>query len=255
MLTIGDLILLIDCGTNTETPIEQKRRNPFLIDYLDACGVDHIDYWIVTHWHNDHCYNVSQLLELYGSDDTVVYGVTPKYYSKLAPQPKGTYRQMKDGDRLQAGPLDIRCVGPEYSDSISGLKNRESLNFVVTYGSVRCLFTGDWMDKTVRDRWGDLIKDIDVLKFPHHAVPPYAINRFVYRMMNPRVVLIPSRERGRLRTYTQNEAGLTGDIIMLNVVDGHDIVSTDGINLWTAVGVTAGEYPLGDLVPPRETAE
>ena len=251
LLKIGDVVILVDCGTNTKDPIAWKRPSHFLMDYLNACGIDHIDAWFVTHWHNDHCYNVSQLLELYGTDDTIVYGVSPEYLKALAPQPKGTYKQLIDGDHLQIGPLDIRCIGPEYREDLTGGKNSESMNFIVTYGNVRYLFTGDYMHKSVMERWGELIRDTDVFVFPHHGTQPYAINRFCYKMINPRVVLICSRERGNVRLYARNQAGITSDALFLNIMDGNILVSTDGVNLWTATNVTAGEYPLGDLVPPR----
>ena len=108
------------------------------------------------------------------------------------------------------------------------------------------------MQKSIQDRWGDLIRDIDIFKFPHHGIQPLAVNRFVYQLINPRVILLPSRERGQIRVFAKRDAGLTGDAVYLNIKDGNVLVSTDGINIWTATEVTPGEYPLGNLVPPRE---
>ena len=34
--------------------------------YLEAVGVTHVDAYIVTHWHLDHCMNVNHILERWG---------------------------------------------------------------------------------------------------------------------------------------------------------------------------------------------
>lgn len=54
------------------------------------------------------------------------------------------YQQMKDGDELTIGGwLTVNCVGPETVKN-NGNQNMDSLNFVLTYGQKRMLFTGDY---------------------------------------------------------------------------------------------------------------
>ena len=251
LLTVDDLVLLIDCGTNSTVPIAQHSNNPPLFGYLAASGIDHVDMHIVTHWHNDHCYNVDTLAEMYGTGDLVVYGVTEELYSELRPLPVGTYRQLKDGDRLKAGPLDILCVGPEYRDFPDSPFNIFSLNFIITYGNIRFLFTGDWVDKTVLTRWKDEIADIDVLDFPHHGLEPICMEQESMKQINPRVITITSHERGTVRRFCK-QSGLAEDPVFLSVLDGNTQIITDGTALWYASHVKPGEFPDGEAVPPRK---
>ena len=256
LLTVGDLVMLIDCGTNCDNrSISEHIYNRPLFEYLEASGIDHVDMHIVTHWHNDHCYNVNMLMEKYGSDDTVVYGVSAEIFRDLSPLAGGTYRRLNDGDRFSAGPLDILCIGPEYMENRPGIYNHDSLNFIVTYGSCRFLFTGDWMDKTVYDRWKDEIADVDVFHFPHHGMEPLYITKECMHQANPRVILITGRQRGLVKQFVR-QAGLDMDaVVYLSVMDKNCMVICDGENLWTATGVGPGEFPAGDPVPPRAVPE
>ena len=163
LLTVGDLVILVDCGTNITVPISDNAGNPLLFGYLEASGIDHVDVHFVTHWHNDHCYNVDRLSALYGTEDTIVYGPSAEILKALSPLPFGTYRQLKDGDHLTVGPLDILCVSPPFKENLSGQSNSQSLNFIVTYYDIRIMFTGDFMDWSLLRRWGDTLADVDIL--------------------------------------------------------------------------------------------
>ncbi len=248
LLTVEDTVILVDCGTNTTDPIRERHTNAPLFDYLEASGIDHMDAHFVTHWHNDHCYNVDTLSRLYGTEDTVVYGPSEKIYAEFRNLPNGVYRQLKNGDRLTVGPLEILCVGPARS-RITGEKNIDSLNFIVYYGEHTFMFTGDWVDRTVRTRWEQEITDIDVFSFPHHALKPIAINKETYAVINPRVVMIPSNERGNAREFALYTARVKRDAVYLSGKEGNALVTSDGVDLWTATWVTPGTLSLGDKVP------
>ena len=251
LLTVGDYTVLVDCGTDSTLPIAQHVHNYPLFDYLEAVGIDHVDLYFVTHWHNDHCYNVNYFLGLYGTENTVTYGVSEEYFPGLAPLPAGTYQQMINGGHVQIGPLDILCIGPVDQENLTGNINPQSMNFIVSYGSHRFLFTGDWVDQTVADRWPDEITGIDVLSFPHHGHEPMYITRKCYAMMNPRVVLIPGRGSYNVRKFVKS-LGLLDHTVLLSGNDGNILVTSDGSSLWVASHVRPGEFPVGDLVPVTE---
>ena len=252
LLTIGDIVILVDCGSNTEAPISAGYHNYPLLKYLDASGIDHVDVYLVTHWHNDHCYNVNVLLGLYGTENTIAYGTSPALYEELYPLAAGTYRQLKDGDRLTIGPLDVLCVGPEYRENITGTFNADSLNFIVTYGKVRAFFDGDFIQTSILERWSDEITDLDIVSFPHHGINLEEQSPKVYHVLNPRVTMIPSQERGKVREYALYTAYCKQDAVYLSSRDGHILVNTDGKNIWYNLDVTPGELPLGTLLPPRD---
>lgn len=249
---MDDYTVLIDCGTNTMQPISANHQNAALFNYLAASGIDHVDVYFVTHWHNDHCYNVNTLLKLYGTKKTVVYGPTKKIYKELRPLATGKYRQMKDGDHFAAGPLDILCIGPEYSEKLTGLVNEESLNFIVTWNGLRILFTGDYVQKSVYARWKKEIKNIDVLSFPHHGLNPIYITAKCYKRMNPRVVLIPGRNGANVRNFAIKKVGIGKDALYLSSSKGHIMITYDGSKLRYATNVRPGQFPKGKRVPERE---
>lgn len=252
LLTVGDLVILVDCGTNITVPIANHAGNPPLFNYLAASGIDHVDVHFVTHWHNDHCYNVDTLSELYGTDDTIVYGASPNLLKDLDPLPHGTYVQLKDGDQLTIGPLDVLCVSPPYKEEgLGALNNNQSLNFIVTYKDIRIMFTGDYMDWTLLRRWGLTLLDIDILSFPHHGINnPIAVTKEVYQIVNPYLVLVPGGERGVVRKIA-NEARARTDPVVYCTKDGNILATTDGSDIWVATQVKEGTFPLGEKLPPR----
>ena len=251
LLTVDGIVILVDCGSDTMLPISGGYHNYQLLEYLEASGIDHVDAHFVTHWHNDHCYNVNVLGELYGTADTVVYGTSPELFPELSPLAAGTYRQLKDGDQLTIGPLDILCVGPPYRENIAGTTNGDSLNFIVTYGHVRTLFTGDFILTSILKRWRNEITDLDILSFPHHGIGLNEQSPDVYRVISPRLVFIPSHEGWKVRDWAVNTVLSKQDAVFCSSRSGHALATTDGENIWYSTGVAPGETPLGTLLPPR----
>ena len=257
ILTVGDLVILVDCGSDSTEPIGSGIWNKPFFEYMEALKIDHVDVHFVTHWHNDHCYNVNIIAEMYGKDDLIVYGVSPEIWPELDPLARGTYKQLKDGDQLTIGPLEVLCVSPPYREDLHGHTNRESLNFIVTYGNNTFMFTGDYMDWTLYKRWKDVLeRKVDVLSFPHHGLAnPLSVTKEVYKLVDPRVILVPGGERGVIKSFAMREAHVGYDAIYLCNKDGNLLVTSDGENLWVAQDVVPGELPLGEAVPPRKTGE
>ena len=53
----------VNLGCGEAWPNKPERLLP---QYLEAVGVTHVDAYIVTHWHLDHCMNVNYILERWG---------------------------------------------------------------------------------------------------------------------------------------------------------------------------------------------
>lgn len=64
LIRFGNTTVLIDGGE--AWPNKPERLLP---QYLEAVGVTHVDAYIVTHWHLDHCMNVNYILERWGGVD------------------------------------------------------------------------------------------------------------------------------------------------------------------------------------------
>ena len=149
-IRVGDIEIMIDGGK----PVPFA-NNDDVLNNLTALGATELDMYIITHWHLDHCENVNVVLEEFGTPETVVYSPSEKVPEKLndgkhlerflyvAPLVNGVYRQMKQGDVIEIGPLTIYCVGPANGGRY-GRANADSLNFVLQYGTRRMLFTGDY---------------------------------------------------------------------------------------------------------------
>ncbi len=246
LITAGGTVILVDCGLDTDDPGASSDR---MFAYLEAVGIDHVDAHIVTHWHNDHAYNVPALNRLYGTADTVVYGVSAELPARFAPLANGVYRQMSDGGRIAVGPVEILCVGPEAGER-TGEQNRDSLNFIVFWGAHRFLFTGDWFDYTVARRHREEIDRIDVLCFPHHGLSPMAVRAETMRILSPRVILIPGsgQNEDAVKDFIFHACNVKVMPRFYSNRDGNAQVISDGVNLFTAYGMAPGELPAGKPV-------
>ncbi len=250
LLTVGDTVVIVDAGLDTDANADTNGR---LFDYFEALGIDHVDAHFVTHWHNDHAYNVNAINEMAGREDTVVYGTSAELPERFQPLVHGCYRQLKDGDRVTVGPLEILCVGPA-ADDLDGTNNRHSLNFIVYYGQHTFMFTGDWVDGSVNTRWREAITDIDVLSFPHHGLTPICMTSPAIRTMSPRVVLIPGplKNEKNVKNFMLNESSIRFYPRFYSNNDGNILVISDGVTLRTAYGVRPGELPEGKAVKERK---
>lgn len=236
LIMVEDTTVMVDCGTNTTEVIIPN--NP-LLEYIAAAGVDHMDAHFVTHYHNDHASQIDFLSELYGNDQTVLYGPSPSLPSRFLPLPNGEYRQLKDNDEVDIGPLHFLCLGPESAD-ITGEVNRDSLNFLMTYGDTVFFFTGDYVASDMVKRHGDLLGSIDVMTFPHHGLQPFAITTYVLSQIPASVVLIASNAAGPARVYCQHN-GLDAKVYGSGQFD-HIVVETDGKEINVETRVQPGQF-------------
>ncbi len=186
LLKWGDMSLMIDGGNAYPAhPTDDVQR------YLRASGIDKLDAYIITHWHLDHCMNLNLVLAEFGDENTIVYSPSTELHPDYAPLAAGTYQQMTDGQEVMLGNLKINCVGPETLKQ-NGRCNADSLNFVVTYGQRRFLFTGDFAASgNFNNKWTSLISGVDVLQFPHHAIEPFEIGSVAMAHVRPTYIVVP----------------------------------------------------------------
>lgn len=233
LLRVGDINIMIDGGNaNPKLPTDD------VVEYLRAAGVDRLDAIIITHWHLDHCMNLNDALEAFGDVDTVVYSpatrVPEEIFNgsvtvKIGPLVTGTHQQMKMGDVLEMGGMTITCIGPEKL-SMNGGCNSDSLNFVLQYGSRRILFTGDFaQSKCINGEYRELCADVDVLKFPHHAIEPFEIGTTALHTSRPDYVLVPGVvNKYKVWNFADNLGVKFPQENVLTNADGHVVILTDG---------------------------
>lgn len=232
----GDIEMLIDGGK----PVPFA-RNTDVLDNLRALGATELDMYIVTHWHLDHCENVNPVLEAFGTAETAVYSPSEEVPEKVshdkgplmvAPLVNGVYRQMKQGDVIEVGPLTITCIGPAEVKQ-KGKVNGDSLNFILQHGRRRILFTGDYTGTKDVQAFEELCSQVDVLKFPHHGSTPYEIKPAAMRIVAPTYVLVPSTFNNYQVYKYFKDNGV--EVPRENVVtqrEGHIVVVTDGADFF-----------------------
>lgn len=181
----GDVAIMIDGGNDS------GKGPDVMMNYLRAAGFDRLTAYIVTHYHADHAGNLELIMAEFGDENTIVYGPSETLPEELFTLPTGEYRQMRLDDQFSIGNLSIHCLGPE-NITKNGHTNVDSLNFLVTYGSRRFLFTGDFAQSGLYlERYAEVVADVDVLKFPHHGLEPFYIGERTLQLVNPSIVLVP----------------------------------------------------------------
>lgn len=245
-IRLGDIEIMIDGGNP-----RPKQKNEDVINYLRDVGADKLDAHIITHWHLDHCMNINAILTEFGDENTVVYSPSTEVPQKvtgdtnnsvtvqIAPLAAGTHRQMVMGDVIQIGPITITCIGPE-TVKYNGKQNVDSLNFVLQYGTRRFLFTGDYAQSgCINNHFKELCSDVDVLKFPHHAIETsnggYEISTKAMKTVSPEYVLVPSGKNNYKIWQFVNSYG--GKIPRENVMTNSEdvvVIVTDGGELFEA---------------------
>ena len=233
LIRVGDVEIMVDGGN-----ADPRQPTDEVVEYLRAAGVQRLDAYIITHWHLDHCMNMNDILAAFGDAETVVYSpadrVPDEVFNgtvtvKIAPMVTGVHQQMKMDDVLEMGGVTITCIGPEKL-SMNGGCNADSLNFVLQYGTRRMLFTGDFaQSRPINTTYADLCREVDVLKFPHHAIQPFEIGTQAIRTVRPDHVLVP----GVVNKYKvwdfadDNGVKFPKENVYTNA-DGHVVILTDG---------------------------
>lgn len=229
----GDVEIMID-GGNPYPP----QPNDDAIDCLRQLGVDTLDVYIVTHWHLDHCMNMNTILAEFGTADTVVYGASPELpltaegegvEVAMSPLANGTYRHLKMDDVFEIGGMTFTCIGPD-EINMKGKSNKDSVNFVIQYGTRRFLFTGDYAQSgEINNRYPELCSNVDVLKFPHHGSEPYEIGNKAARKVSPTYVLVPSGlSNYKIQQFFDNLGIKVARENVLTNMAGHVVILTDG---------------------------
>lgn len=234
LLICGDTKIMIDGGT------EHAAKRIEMMEYLRQAGLDKLDAVIVTHYHDDHVGNIQHILGEFGHPQTIVYGPAEDMAYNYRPLVTGIYKQMKNFDEIQIGGMHFTCVGPDTIDGKGGI-NRDSLNFVLTYGSRRWLFTGDFVrgQSVIRDHEA-LVKDIDVFQFPHHGLTPYCVDAWVVKILKPEYVLVPGVSAWNVKDMmrkTNNQ-----DSVVLDYSKGHVVILSDGESLDVHTNVEPGQF-------------
>lgn len=236
LFRLGDITIMMDGGNDT------GRKPDKLMEYLRASGIDTLDAYIVTHYHDDHSGNLNLILSEFGDENTIVYGPSRELRSIYQPLAAGVYQQMTDGLEVTLGELHILCIAPRQVRN-EGRTNQDSLNVLMTYGQHRYLFTGDHAQSDqFLGPYKDVVKDVDVLKFPHHGMQPFAIGERTFRLVSPDIVLMPGSNSAGCRTFCAQN-GFKGDFYDNGA--GNVVIFSDGETMEVVKNAAPGQFAKG----------
>ena len=184
--------MLIDGGNAEDSDL--------VYTYLKNNGIDHLDYMIASHAHEDHigglsgaayAATVGTALSPVTEGDTKVF----KNLVKALAQQDVELTVPSPGDTFALGSAQVEILGPlkDYDDT-----NDTSIVLSVDYGETTFLFTGD-MESTAEADLVEAGADLDatVLKVGHHGSSSSTSYRFLREVM-PDYAVIPV---GKRNTY------------------------------------------------------
>ena len=220
--------MLIDAG--------EPDASDAVLEYLDALGIDKLDYLVCTHGHSDHCGGLDAVVE-----SLEVETVFTSPYAGDSP----SYEIFTDavynagleltvpvlGESYRLGEASFSFIGPlEDYDNL----NDDSLVMRLEYGDTSFLFTGDMTSKAEKD----LINDgadlrCDVLKVGHHGSSGSSCYQFLYEAQ-PGIGVI-SCEKGNSYGHPHeetlsrlNDAGVT---VYRTDLEGSIVIFSDGMKV------------------------
>lgn len=244
LFVYNDEVMMIDAGNNDDDDL--------IIDYLENLNIDTIDYFVLTHPHEDHIGGADSLIDNFRVENIYMtkYTSTSKTYkdviaainnNAMVPNYVESHNYFKMDDIV----VDVY---PPYDIKTKEINN-SSIIVKVTHGNNTMLFAGD----TESDSEKDLLTmnyglEADLFKANHHGSG--GSNSYVWlREVNPKYVVIQSGE-GNTYGHPHEEAlsrfNDVGAIIYRNDKLGTIIATSDGNNI---------EFNKEGIIPTKEHTE
>ncbi len=208
-------VWMVDGGSSDHQNLGTYTIQP----YLEYHGISRVDYWLVSHYDNDHVSALVEILKGYQKNYagqnaggiTVGHIVLPDTERSAAQQEKeGIYETItafaaQNGiPVLYAGAGDVICKGETAFKVLAPVKqetyensNAASMVVEVSYKGFRALLTGDVEGKGEQELLtGGALADIDVLKVAHHGSRNSTSEQFLQQVM-PELSVISCGENNR----------------------------------------------------------
>ena len=231
LITTDEGNILIDAGPQ-EGEDELER-------YLLLCGIESLDYVILTHPHEDHIGNADMVIDNFYVKNVIMPDVTTTtvcFEALLESIDDSGSRLImaEQGDTYKVGGLSFKILGPAECDPEN--LNNCSIVLRADYGDVSMLFSGDAersAELEVYERYADEL-DCDIFKVGHHGSSTSNCDEFI-TAASPDLALI-SCELGNSYGHPHREV-----IAMLKErgityrrtdIDGDVVVATDGEKYW-----------------------
>lgn len=228
LVLCDDQAILID-GGNTED-------SNLIYTYLKKHSVNHLDYIVCTHAHEDHVGGLSGALN-YASVDTVFCSVTTYDSKAFSNFTKNLDKQgvaitvPQPGDSFALGSASITILGPIHPNEEP---NNTSIVLRIVYGSTSFLFTGDAEVEEENDilEAGHILQST-VLKVGHHGSDTSTSYRWL-REVAPEYAIISVGLDNSYGHPTENTLSKLRDAevtVFRTDIQGDVICTSDGTNV------------------------
>lgn len=229
LILCDDQTMLIDGGNAADSNV--------VVAYLKKQNVDHLDYVICTHAHEDHVGGLSGPLSVMPAGEIYApeTGASSKAYQnflKKAEEQKKEIIHPKPGDQFTLGSSNVQILGPVNEEGAD--INNTSIVLKITYGDTAFLFTGD----AEREEEQEILAchydlKADVLKVGHHGSKNSTTYPFLREVMPEYAVISVGSDNSYGHPTEEalsrlQDAGATilrtdflGDIIITS--DGHKV--------------------------------
>ncbi len=147
-----------------------------LLPYLEARGVEQLDYVVATHYHNDHIGGIFQLLKSGKIKTLILPDYTPDSKAKngllkAAENAHTLVLDVSEGDILPSGNKDLKIsvLHPEDGGFSPDNENSNSLVLKLEYFGTTALLTGDIEEDAEPLLTEKYDLEADILKLGHHG--------------------------------------------------------------------------------------
>ena len=193
-----DTTMFVDGGSTDVSKVGQYRILPF----LKSNGIAEIDYWLVSHYDEDHVNGLLEILETeYPIKNIVLPGKQPETENyqnicMLAEQRNIPILYMKAEDVIRSGENTIRCILP---DKQYQAEDENGKSMILRYQTeyISGMFTGDAGE--AEEKWlleQKQIQKADFLKVGHHGSKNSSSADFL-KALSPKTALISCGENNR----------------------------------------------------------
>lgn len=228
-----------------------------ILPYLQALGIKKFDAIIGSHLHNNHIqaqgaiidnYPVSKVYygqDLYTCNPTYCNSSGQKYVLDAIKRHNIPQVIMKTGDHITIGDITIDCYSPitfQTKTQNTYAENHNSLNFILTYGKNKFMFTGDHMQSSeILKKYNASLMDVDLFKYPHHGQD--SVGKDMVYAMTPEYVIVTNTQINSLKKY--KEYSYFQDLNSQIYYSGehkHILVKSDGKNITITPNVNPSNY-------------
>ncbi|MCR4705875.1 MAG: MBL fold metallo-hydrolase [Lachnospiraceae bacterium] len=197
----GDHTMLVDTGSASSAAAASTRD---LLKYLEELGVDHLDYLVLTHGHEDHVGRAMDVMQSFEIDQLIAdFGNAEGYVTNTMERAEHIgLKTMKPegGEELPLGDAKVQILTgrvttiPSSGDETTDVNN-QSIGLRVTYGENSFLLYGDGESEYEKYLLASGYKlKSDVLKVPHHGFEA-SLSDEILEKIHPKYAVISSAKK------------------------------------------------------------